>query len=191
MRTIVLFLISTLCMAAQEAPPMHPNNHSILEIGVTFPITTSAVKQYIEANGVTANPLTSGYSNGVELGIHGLISHQATVGLLATGNLFVANDMTGTNQIYQLGAYMIGRLYFSDTWRGGLFAELGSGLEFSLSAFHQADARYQANFGARIGAGYNYKFNSDVTIGASVRAAPSLSAKTITDGMQLVVSMLW
>ena len=181
---LLLVLCSVMGMAQVEKT-------AITELGLTFPIKSTALKDYIGANGVTSLPLTSGYSNGVEIGRHSVISNQATIGLLANANMFMASDSTWIDQIYQLNLFLVGRLYFGDSWRGGFFAELGSGPEISLAKFRGAPLIYQIDIGSRIGVGYNYKFAEDVTIGASVLISPSITMGNTSDGIKIAISMLW
>lgn len=163
----------------------------VTDLGLTFPIKPSAIKDYINANGITTLPLTSGYSSGFQIGKHQIISDQATIGIVAGANFFVGSTPIATNQIYQLGIYATGRLYFGESWRGGLFAELGAGPEGSAASFNGTPFVFQGNIGARVGAGYNYKFNKDVTIGLSLQATPSISAGAFTDGARVLINMLW
>lgn len=182
MKLIIALVLCTTVTFAQQG---------LTELGLTFPIKTSTLSDYVKANGVTSNPLTSGYSNGVEIGRHLLISPQATVGVLANLNMFLASDSTFINQIYQLDVFCVGRLYFGQSWHGGLFLEVASGPEISAAKFHGAALLYQINIGSRIGAGYNYKFSNDVTVGAAIYVSPSLTMGDIMNGTKVAVSMLW
>jgi len=180
------YLAMLLCCVTLSA-----QGKAITELGITFPIKSSVIKNYVSTNGVSALPLTSGYSSGVEIGRHGVISNQATVGVLANANMFLASDSTWMNQIYQLDVFLTGRLYFDESWRGGVYAELGAGPEFSAAKFKGAPLVYQINIGARFGVGYNYKFTDDVTIGIALVAAPSLTMSDFMDGVKVRASMLW
>lgn len=163
----------------------------ITELGLTFPLKPSSIKDYINTNGITTLPLTSGYSSGFQVGRHSIVSNQATIGVVLGANGFIGSTPTATNQIYQIGIYATGRLYFGESWRGGAFAELGAGPEASAASFNGSNFEYQGNIGARVGAGYNYKFTNDVTLGVSLLATPAVSSAGFLDGAKVVVNMLW
>lgn len=185
MKILIAILLSASCFAQV------PKTEWVNELGLTFPLKNSPVKNFIDANGITTLPLTSGVGNGVEIGRHAVISNQATIGGVVGANFFVGSNGFTSNQIYQLQLFLTGRLYFDETWRGGFYGEVGSGMEFSVASLDTLPVMYQANIGARIGAGYNYRFNNDVTIGLSLVAAPSLSVTNFVDGIKLKLAMLW
>ena len=158
------------------------------ELAVTFPLNNSAIKNFIAEHGVETIPLTSGIGNGVEFGRHYFINDQSTVGAIVGANLFIGSQPV-LAQIYQLQLLVSGRLYLSDSWRGGLYSEVASGAELSLAKFSNINAIYQANITTRIGLGYHYQFNSDVTVGIAAFTTPSLS--TILDNSKIAIEMLF
>lgn len=184
MKTILCLL---LCVSAFA----QPKTEWVNELAMTFPLKNSPVKNFIDSHGITTLPLTSGVGNGVEVGRSAVISNQATIGAVIGLNAFIGSNGFQSNEIYQLQAFLTGRLFFDQSWRGGFFAEVGSGLEFSVASIDSLPTMYQANVGARIGTGYNYRFNNDVTIGLSLVAAPSLSVTNFVDGLKLKLAMLW
>jgi hypothetical protein len=162
----------------------------INELGLVFPTDASSVKNFINANNVGVSPLTSGFSSGFQLGIHRIVNERATLGLVLGTNAFFSLDSVN-NHIYQVGAFITGRVYFGDTWRNGLFAEIAAGPEFAAASLGGKDFQIQTNVASRIGIGYNYQFNKDVTLGVSVVASPSLLANSYFDGSRIVINMLW
>lgn len=188
----ILILILCVSMYAQEASPVAPAAPKwITELGLTFPVRSNAMRDYIAAHGITTLPLTSGVSNGASIGRHVVLSNQATLGAILGANMFVGTDSVAVSQLYQLSAFLTGRLYFGESWRGGFYVEIGSGPELSLAKFSGTPLVFQVNIGARGGVGYNYKFSDDVTVGASVVASPALTAASVMDGMRVCVVMLW
>lgn len=188
----LFFLLLCVVINAQEASPITPApTRWITELGLTFPIKNNSIKNYVESHGIVTLPLTSGVSNGAAIGRHAVISDQATIGLLMGANMFIGTDSVAVSQLYQLSAFVTGRLYFGESWRGGAFVEIGSGPELSMAKLRGTPLVFQVNIGARIGLGYNYRFSNDVTVGASIVAAPALSAGSLMDGMKVAVSMLW
>ena len=175
---------------AQETKQCCAKKKYVTELGLVFPVKTDAVKDYINASNIGINPLTSGFSSGFQVGKHRIINEKATLGLALGGNMFYGRGVA-TNQVYQLGAYLTGRLYFGDSWRNGVFAEVGAGPEAAATSLNGGDFQYQANIASRFGVGYNYQFNEDVTLGASVVVAPSIMADNYFDGAKVVVNMLW
>jgi hypothetical protein len=134
--------------------------------------------------------LTSGFGAGFQLGKHRILNEKATLGVILGGNMFIASAET-TTQVYQLGAYLTGRLYFGETWRNGVFAEVGAGPEFAGAKIQDSDFRIQSNFASRFGLGYNYQFSKDVTLGISAIISPALTADNYFDGAKIVANMLW
>lgn len=185
MKKVILLVLALLTM------PVVAKSNFITELGITVPVSTSSIRDYIASRGVKALPFTGGYGNGVVVGRHAPIGKHATVGLLFGANAFIVSDSSGTNQIYQANLYATGRIYFSESWRGGLFVELGSGPELSVVKLATESLVYQINITARFGLGYNYKFSDDVTIGASFLIAPSLTSGSYLDGAKVSVGMLW
>lgn len=193
MKTFILSLICAMMITptiAQETQSCCPRKKYVTELGLIFPVKTNAVKDYINAANINVSPLTSGFSSGFQLGKHRIVNEKATLGAIIGANMFYGKGVV-TNQVYQLGAYLTGRLYFGDTWRNGVFAEVGAGPEVSATSLSGGDFQYQANFASRIGVGYNYRFNEDVTLGASVVVAPSITSDNYFDGAKVVVNMLW
>ena len=194
MKTFFLSLICALMVTpllAQDSKPCCPTGKKyVTELGLIFPVKTDAVKDYINASNIGVNPLTSGFGSGFQFGRHRIINEKATLGVLVGSNVFYGKGTT-TNQLYQFGAYLTGRLYFGETWRNGVFAEVGAGPEAAMASLNGGDFQYQVNVASRIGLGYNYQFNKDVTLGASVVVAPSIMADNYTDGAKVVVNMLW
>lgn len=162
----------------------------INEMSLLVPTKTNALRDYFTANGVTSNPLTSGLGYGVQVGRHLCIGSGATVGGVISGNVFYSSNVT-TNQVYGMSAYFVGRAYFTDSWRHGLFAELGAGPEVSAVSVNDSDFRVQANLSTRVGVGYNYKFNDDITVGATLLVTPSVSSSSYFDNARVVVNLLW
>ena len=194
MKTFILSLICAMMLTpviAQESKPCCVKKKKyVTELGLIFPVKTDAVKDYINASNVGVNPLTSGFSSGFQFGKHRIINEKATLGLILGGNMFYGKGVA-TNQVYQLGTYLTGRLYFGDTWRNGVFAEVGAGPEVAAASLSGGDFQYQANIASRVGVGYNYQFNEDVTLGLSVVTAPSIMSDNYFDGAKVVVNMLW
>lgn len=166
------------------------NSPWLNEMSLVVPTKTNAVRDYFSANGVTSNPLTSGLGYGVQVGRHLCIGRGATVGGVLAGNAFYSSGIT-TNQVYGLSAYFVGRAYFSNTWRNGLFAELGAGPEVSAVSVNGSSFRTQANLSTRVGVGYNYEFNDDITVGATVLVSPSVTSSNYLDGARVVINLLW
>jgi hypothetical protein len=177
------------CIA--QSPIAATTTRYVNELGLTIPLKNATLKNYVESHGLQTLPLTSGISNGVQFGRHGVISRQATIGVTCGANMFVGTDSVEVSQIYQLAFYLTGRLYFGDSWRSGFYAELGSGPELSAAKLKGQPLVFQANIGARVGVGYNIEFNDDVTIGVGVIAAPAMSAKTLLEGTKGTISMWW
>lgn len=172
------------------ACPSDMQKKYVSELGLVFPVKTDAMKNYINSNTIVISPLTSGFSAGFQYGRHRLLNDRATLGVLLGGNMFVASAAT-TTQVYQLGAYLTGRLYFGETWRNGVFAEVGAGPEFAGAVIQSGDFQFQSNFASRFGIGYNYQFSKDVTLGLSAVVSPSLMSDNYFDGARVVVNMLW
>ena len=194
MKTFILSLLCAMMITpaiAQDSKPCCVGGKKyITELGLVFPVKTDAVKDYINASNIGVSPLTSGFSSGFQFGKHRIINQKATLGVILGGKMVVGKGVE-LNQVYQLGAYLTGRLYFGDTWRNGVFAELGAGPEGAMASLNGGDFQYQANFASRFGVGYNYQFNEDVTLGASVVVAPSIMNDNYFDGAKVVVNMLW
>lgn len=190
------FFISMLCilfsipMMAQDTPACPSQKNYVSEMGLVFPVKTDAMKAYINANSINVGPLTSGFSAGFQVGKHRILNEKATLGVLLGGNMFVASGVS-TTQVYQLGAYLTGRLYFGETWRNGVFAEVGAGPEGAAAKIQGGDFQFQANFASRFGVGYNYQFSKDVTLGISAIVSPSLVSDNYFDGAKIVANMLW
>lgn len=160
------------------------------EMSLVAPTNTAATRDFFTANGITSNPLTSGLGYGVQVGRHFCVGNGATVGAVLSGNAFYSSSIT-TNQVYGLSAYFVGRAYFSNTWRHGLFAELGAGPEVSAVSVNSSDFRVQGNLSTRVGVGYNYEFNDDITVGAAVLVTPAISSSNYLDGARVVINLLW
>lgn len=194
MKTFVISLVllfATTIGFSQNNPdcPTHAKKYT-KELGLTFPLKTDAMKNYIAASNIDAAPLTSGIGSGLQLGMHRIINDKATLGLIVGSNFFFTFGDT-KSQIYQLGTYLTGRLYFGETWRNGIFTEIGAGPEFSAASISDGDFKFQGNFATRLGIGYNYQFNKDVTLGISAIVAPSLTTDNYLDNARVVVNMLW
>lgn len=193
MKTFILSLLCAMMITpaiAQESKSCYAKKKYVTELGLVFPVKTDAVKDYINASNIGINPLTSGFSSGFQVGKHRILDEKATLGLALGGNMFYGRGVA-TNQVYQLGAHLTGRLYFGDSWRNGVFAEVGAGPEAAATSLNGGDFQYQANIASRFGLGYNYQFNADVTLGASVVVAPSIMNDNYFDGAKVVVNMLW
>lgn len=195
MKTFILSLLCAMMITpaiAQEttSKPCCTKKKYVNELGLVFPVKTDAVKDYINASNIGINPLTSGFSSGFQVGKHRIINEKATLGVVLGGNVFYGRGVA-TNQVYQFGTYLTGRLYFGDTWRNGVFAEVGAGPEMAAASLNGGDFQYQVNIASRFGVGYNYQFNEDVTLGASVVVAPSIMNDNYFDGAKVVVNMLW
>ena len=194
MKTFFLSLICALMVTplfAQDSKPCCSTGKKyVTELGLIFPVKTDGVKDYINASNIGVNPLTSGFGSGFQFGRHRIINEKATLGVILGANMFYGKG-TATNQLYQFGTYLTGRLYFGETWRNGVFTEVGAGPEAAMASLNGGDFQYQVNVASRIGLGYNYQFNKDVTLGASVVVAPSIMADNYTDGAKVVVNMLW
>lgn len=194
MKTLLISLLCVLSMVpafSQETPVCaSPAKKYVNELGLVFPIKTDNIKDYINANNIAVNPLTSGFSSGFQVGKHRIVNDQATLGVILGANAFFSSGAVH-NQIYQFGAYLTGRLYFGDAWRNGVFAEIGAGPEVAASSIQDGDFQFQANFGSRLGIGYNYQFSKDVTLGLSFISAPSMLSDNYFDGSRVVINMLW
>jgi hypothetical protein len=186
---IVFFLLSSF-LFAEEPSPIQAEKTTLTELGITFLPKSSPITDYITANGVTTLPFTSGYSNGVEVGRHALVARRASVGVLVHANMFMGSASSVINQIYQMNVFVTGRLYFGHSWRGGLFLEVGSGLEVSAAKFQGAPLAYQIDIGSMVGVGYNLNLD-DVSVGCSLRLSPSLTSSNVLDGTRVAISMLW
>lgn len=192
MKTFILSLICAMMVTptiAQETQCC-PRKKYVNELGLVFPVKTAIMKNYISAGSINVNPLTSGFSSGSQIGRHRIINEKATLGVILASNIFYGNTPV-KNQIYQVGTYLTGRLYFGETFKNGVFAELGAGPEFSAASLSGASFQLQANFASRVGLGYNYRFNDDVSLGAAVVISPSITADNYTDGARVIVNMLW
>jgi len=186
-----LLILSSISAFSQSTPVCCENTKKyVSELGLVFPAKTESVKNYVNANNVSINPLTSGFGSGFQIGKHRIVNDKATLGVLLGANTFFASSNVKT-QIYQIGAYLTGRLYFGETWRNGVFTEIGAGPEFAAASVNDSDFNLQANFASKIGLGYNYQFNKDVTLGVSIITVPSLMSDNYFDGSKVVVNMLW
>jgi hypothetical protein len=194
MKSIILsaliLLFSTSAFSQSNPVCCNTQKKYVSELGFVFPGKTQVIKDYVNANSVSINPLTSGFGSGFQLGKHRIINDQATLGVVLGANAFFISSNAKT-QIYQIGTYLTGRLYFGETWRNGVFTELGAGPEFAASSINDSDFNVQANFASRIGIGYNYQFNKDVTLGASLIVSPSLMTDDYLNGSKFVINMLW
>jgi len=188
----IMLGILTVSGLAQDTPncPSPTHKNYVTELGLVFPVKTDAMKNYINANSIVVSPLTSGFGAGFQLGKHRILNEKATLGVILGGNMFIASAET-TTQVYQIGAYLTGRLYFGETWRNGVFAEVGAGPEFAGAKIQDSDFRIQSNFASRFGLGYNYQFSKDVTLGISAIISPALTADNYFDGAKIVANMLW
>lgn len=188
----ILFTVLTVSGFAQETNSMEPCSHSkyISDLGLAFPINTDNLKSYINSNSIEVGPLTSGFGAGFQFGRHKVLNDKATLGIVTGGNMFIVSTNT-TNQVYQLGIYLTGRLYFGETWKNGVFAEVGAGPEFGGAIIQDGPFKFQGNFASRFGLGYNYQFSKDVTLGISAIVSPSLTSSNYFDGSRIVVNMLW
>jgi hypothetical protein len=195
MKTILLssiIFLSAIQLFAQLDNSIEPVSHKkyVSELGLSFPLKSQHMKDYINLNNVQVAPLTSGFGAGFQLGGHRILNENATLGVLLNSNMFLASGEHFT-QVYQMGAYLTGRLYFGDTWRNGVFTEIGAGPEFAAASIQGGDFQFQGNFASRIGLGYNYQFNKDVTLGASVVVSPSLTSDDYLNETRVVINMLW
>lgn len=189
--SLALFILSAISGMAQSTPVCSGETKKYInELGLVFPINKDDVKNYINGNNVVVNPLTSGFSSGFQLGKHRIINDKATLGVILGANTFFSSGISN-NQIYQMNAHLTGRLYFGETWRNGVFAEIGAGPEFAASSIQGGDFQFQANFGSRFGLGYNYQFNKDVTLGLSFVTSPSVLSDNYFNNSKIVVNMLW
>lgn len=188
----LIILLNATIVFAQDDSSIMPVSHKkyVSDLGLTFPLKTQSIKDYINLNNVEVGPLTSGFGAGVQFGQHRLLNENATLGVLLNGNMFLASSGEFT-QVYQFGAYLTGRLYFGDTWRNGVFTEIGAGPEFGGASIQGERFEFQGNFASRFGLGYNYQFNKDVTLGASIVASPSLTSDDYLNSARVVVNMLW
>lgn len=176
--------------AQETSTPISTHKQYVMELGLVFPVNTDAMKDYLNANGIAVSPLTSGFGSGFQIGAHKLLNEKATLGVLMGGNMFITSS-DGVSQFYQTGAILTGRLYFGETWRNGVFAEVGAGPEFGATKIKDNDFTFQLNFASRFGVGYNYQFNKNVTLGISAIVAPSVTAANYLDGAKIVANMLW
>jgi hypothetical protein len=161
------------------------------ETGVVFPTKSTTIRDYFNANGLTPIPLTSGLGNGLQFGLHRLVGNGATIGALVTGNAFYGSGGGSTTQIYNFSAYFVARGYLNGTWRNGAFVELGCGPEVSAASFADSAFVYQGNISTRLGVGYNYQFNDDITVGLSAVVTPTVTAGSYLDGSKVIVNILW
>lgn len=186
----ILSIFSAVTLFSMSADQCSQSKKYVFELGLNTPINASGIKDYINSNNVSVSPLTSGFNTGFQIGGHKIINDQATLGIVVGMNTFIASQSV-TNQIYQLGTYLTGRLYFGDSWRNGIFTEISAGPEASVISLSKSDFSYQVNIASRLGVGYNYQFNKDVTLGVSVVISPSITSANYTDGAKIVVNMLW
>jgi len=189
---ISLLLILSIVPSFSQSTPICVGTEKkyVNELALTFPTNGRDIKDYINTNNVVVNPLTSGFSSGFQIGKHRIINDQATLGLILGSNVFFTSATTKT-QIYQTNLNLVGRLYFGESWRNGVFTEIGAGPEFAASSVQDSDFQLQVNFGTRIGIGYNYQFNKDVTLGLSFIASPSVISDNYLNNSRVVVNMLW
>lgn len=194
MKTFLLSIITlfSIVSAFSQSTPISVGESSkyVNELGLVFPTKSGPIRDYINANNIRINPLTSGFSSGFQIGRHRIINEKSTLGVVLGSNAFYSSD-TATTQIYQTGLYLTGRLYFGETWRNGVFAEVTAGPEFAATSIQGSDFQIQTNVGTRIGVGYNYQFNRDVTLGVSLVASPSILSDNYLDGSRVVINMLW
>lgn len=208
-RRIMVVVFAIMCMTqsilaqgAQQAMPDADEHYrearvfaktSLVELGVTLPLRPSVITDYIKAHGISTIPFTSGYGTGALIGRHAIISRQTTIGVIAHANFFSGSDSaSNTSQIAELSALLTARIILiGDSWRGGLYMQLGAGVEMSVAKFAQSSAVYQVNIASRAGVGYNIKLGDDVTVGVAILAVPSLSDKNIIDGSVVAFNMLW
>lgn len=190
-KLIAVFVMLMLASAAFAQTEIVGSKESVYELGVVFPLRSNAVKDFIAAHNVGVLPMTSGVGSGCQAGKHWVVSSEATVGVVCGFNMFIGSGNGGTNHIYELESLVVGRLYFGESWRGGLYAELGSGPQVTIAKFPGESLLYQVNITTQVGVGYNYRFSGDVTIGAGIKTTPSLSITNMLDGTKVVVSMLW
>lgn len=160
------------------------------EVGLLVPTNSSGIRDYFAANSITPTPLTGGLSSGLQFGRHYRIGNAATIGATLSGNVLYSSGAT-TTQVYQTAAYFVARGYLSQTWRSGIFAEIGIGPEVSAVSVANSDFMIQANASTRLGVGYNYQFNDDVSVGVSVGVTPSITSDNYLDGARVLVNMLW
>jgi hypothetical protein len=187
----VLFVLSMVPAFSQQTPIyVGSTSKYVTELGLVFPGKPDEIKNYVNANGINVSPLTSGLNSGFQFGRHRIINDQATLGLVVAGNAFFTSSSV-KNQIYQIGTFLTGRLYFGDNWRNGLFAEVASGPEFAAASIQGGDFQLQVNVASRVGVGYNHQFSKDVTLGISFVASPSLTSSDYLNGSKVVVNMLW
>lgn len=177
-----------------EASPLSPKCEGcsswISEVGFVFPTRPVVFRDFYAANNVNPVPLTSGLGYGAQFGRHLLIGNSSTIGVVTNANAFYSS-LGNTTQIYQVAAYFLARAYMNESWRSGIFAELGAGPEVSATSFNGSTFAYQGNISTRIGVGYNHKFNEQFSVGATFVVVPSVTSNNVLDGSRVVVNMLW
>jgi len=191
-----LFLVGVTSPSFAESSPLGASTCTtqcsswVNEMGLTIPTKSSTVRDYFAANSVTPNPLTSGLGYGIQAGRHLRIGSAATIGGIVAGNVYYSKT-TSTTQVYNFSTYFVARGYMSETWRDGAFVEVGFGPEVSAASFTDSSFVYQANLSTRLGVGYNYQFNNDVSVGISAVVSPSVTASNYLDGSKVIVNILW
>lgn len=185
MKRIVLALLLCSSMAFAQ------DRLWINEIGLSFPVSNNGLKDYLNTCGISSLPLTSGLGTGVLLGRHAAITQQTTLGGVIHANVFAMSSQAATAQVYQLSALIMGRMYFSDTWCEGIFAELGGGAEASAASCYGAPFDAQVNLSSRAGLGYNFHFGSTATFGITAQITPTALSGGYFGNTKLIINMLW
>jgi hypothetical protein len=163
---------------------------TLLEIGLVFPIFSDDARNFINGAGIAPNPLSTGFGTGVQFGFHKLMSDRATLGVVANTTMYLDNGAT-TTQLYQLGAFATGRLYFMENWTNSVFAEVGAGPEVAAYSIAGGTFNTQVSLASRFGAGYNYSFDNNVCLTVSAVVSPNFASNDPTRNAKIIIGMVW
>jgi hypothetical protein len=170
--------------------PAEVSRPTLLEIGLVFPIFSDDARNFINGAGIAPNPLSTGFGTGVQFGYHKQMSDRATLGVVANTTMYLDNGAT-TTQLYQLGAFATGRLYFMEKWTNSVFAEVGAGPEVAAYSINGGTFTTQASLASRFGAGYNYSFDNNVCLTVSAVVSPNFASNDPTRNAKIIIGMVW
>ena len=171
-------------------PSTKVDRPTLLEIGLVFPIFSDDARNFINNTGVSPNPLSTGFGTGIQLGYHKQMSDRATLGVVANTTMYLDHGATST-QLYQLGAFATGRLYFMEKWTNSVFAEVGAGPEVAAYSINGGTFNTQVSLASRFGAGYNYSFDNNVCLTLSAVVSPNFASNDPTRNAKIIIGMVW
>lgn len=176
--------LSTPIIAKEQTRP------TLLEIGLVVPIYSDDARSFINGAGIAPNPLSTGFGTGVQLGYHKQMSDRATLGAVVNTTMYLDKSAT-TTQLYQLGAFATGRVYFMQKWTNSVFAEVGAGPELATYSLNGGTFTTQVSLASRFGAGYNYSFDNNVCLTVSAVVSPNFATNDPTRNAKIIVGMVW